>query len=96
MLKSFKELEQTLQSLEDRLGDRRTELDDVFLWLDKYLKSVFSSDERDKKGDALTVPLDAAFSIAITLFRIIDRGGSGLDDRMAEELTKIREKYLGA
>ena len=43
----------------------------------------------------LTVPLDAAFNIAIQLFRMIDAGGDGLDDKMAEELEKIRVKYLG-
>jgi hypothetical protein len=95
MLGSLKTLAQTIASMDDKIDDRRTELDDVFLWLDKYVKAVFLSTAVDKKGDDLTVPLDAAFNIAITLMKIIDRGASGLDDKMAEELTKIKERYLG-
>ncbi len=95
MFQSLRDLEATLGELERAIGEKRVELDDIFIWLNKYVRAVFSSGAKSKKGDELTVPLDAAFNIAIQLFRMIDAGGDGLDDKMAEELEKIRVKYLG-
>ena len=95
MLQSLRDLEATLGEFERAIGQKRVELDDIFIWLEKYVRAVFSSGARSKKADELTVPLDAAFNIAIQLFRMIDAGGDGLDDKMAEELEKIRVKYLG-
>ncbi|MCU0848013.1 MAG: hypothetical protein MUD12_09025 [Spirochaetes bacterium] len=95
MFKNLKLLEDTLVEFEDRMGDRVTAVDDVLIWLEKYVRSVFSSRTAAKKGDELAVPLDAAFNIAIQLFGMIDIGADGVDDRLAEELTKIKARYLG-
>jgi hypothetical protein len=95
MFQSLRDLEATLGEFERAIGERRVELDDIFLWLNKYVRSVFSSGARIKKGDELAVPLDAAFNIAIQLFKMIDTGAEGVDDTLAEELEKIRVKYLG-
>ncbi len=95
MFQSLRDLEATLGEFERAIGQNRVELDDIFIWLNKYVRAVFSSGAKSKKGDELTVPLDAAFNIAIQLFKLIDTGEDGLDDRMADELEKIRVKYLG-
>ncbi len=95
MFQSLRDLEATLGEFERAIGQNRVELDDIFIWLNKYVRAVFSSGAKSKKGDELTVPLDAAFNVAIQLFRLVDAGGDGLDDKMAEELEKIRVKYLG-
>lgn len=96
MFQSLRELETTLGEFERAIGEKRIEIDDLFIWLNKYVRAVFSSGSRVKKGDELTVPLDAAFNIAIRLFKMIDTGDEGLDDKLGEELEKIRVKYLGA
>ena len=95
MFQSLRDLETTLGEFERAIGEKRVELDDIFIWLNKYVRAVFSSGARSKKGDELTVPLDAAFNIAIQLFKMIDAGDDGLDDKLADELEKIRVKYLG-
>lgn len=96
MYQSLKSLESTLREFEDKIGDKRTAVDDVFIWLEKYVRSVFGNAGATKRGDDLIPPLDAVFSIAITLFELIDSGGDGVDDRMAEELKKIKAKYMGS
>ncbi|HSV97112.1 MAG TPA: hypothetical protein VLM75_09275 [Spirochaetota bacterium] len=94
MFQSLRDLEATLGEFERAIGQKRVEPDDIFIRLNKYVRAVFSSGVKSNKGDALTVPLDAAFNIAIRLFRMIDAGGEGLDDRMAEEFENIRAKNL--
>ncbi len=96
MTKSLEQLEKTIAELELRIGDRMLEVDDIFIWLEKYIRSVFSSKSASKKGEDLTLPLDAAFNISIQLFRMIDIAGDGVDDKLAEELLKIKTKYLGS
>ena len=68
----------------------------MLLWFDRYIRSVFSSNGESKKGDDLKVPMDAAFNIAIRLFSIIDSGSDGADDKLADDLRKIKIKYLGS
>ncbi len=95
MLQSLKTLAQTLQEFEGAIGDKRVDLDDIFIWLEKYVRTVFSSSAVTKRGDDLVVPLDTAFNIAIRLFQLIDSGSEGIDDRMADELQKIKTRYMG-
>jgi len=95
MLKSLETLDATITEMKDKIGGRFVEIDDIFLWLDRFIRNAFASDEKEKKGDDLMVPLDAAFNISIQLFGLIDKGNTGLDDKMVEELTKIKTKYLG-
>jgi len=96
MFGSLKTLEKTLEEFEEKIGDRRVSIDDVLIWLEKYVRSVFGSGSVTKRGDDLVLPLEAAFSIAITLFELIDTGAEGVDDRMSEELKKIKARYMGS
>jgi hypothetical protein len=95
MLTSLQNLDTAITELKDIIGSNFVEIDDVLIRLEKFIRTVFAGDSKDKKGDELMVPLDAVFSIAIDLFRMIDTGNTGLDDKMVEELTKIKTKYLG-
>jgi hypothetical protein len=95
MFQSLKTLEKTLYDLEKPIGLSAADIDEVLIWLEKYIRTVFSSGSLNKKGEELTVPLDAAFNIAIKLFSIIDKGSEGVDDKLSEELTKIKIRYLG-
>jgi len=96
MFQSLNVLEKTLQEFEEKIGDSRVSIDDVFIWLEKYVRSVFGSSAGTKRGDDLVLPLEAAFNIAITLFELVDTGTEGVDDRMAEELKKIKARYMGS
>lgn len=96
MTKNLRALENTIVELETQIGDQIIEIDDLFIWLEKYIRSVFISKSVKKKGEELTVPLDAAFNISIRLFQMIDSGEDGVDDKLAEELVKIKTKYLGS
>ncbi|HNV48348.1 MAG TPA: hypothetical protein PKJ16_14990 [Spirochaetota bacterium] len=95
MFSSYQLLGKTLDAVEARVSDRFEDLNSVFVLLDKYCTSVFASDAKEKKGEDLSVPLEAALNISITLLKMIDSGSTGPDDRIAEELTKIRDKYFG-
>jgi len=96
MFQSLKALAQTLKEYESKIGDKSVDFDDIFTWLDKYVRTVFQNSAATKRGDDLIVPLDAAFSIAIRLFELIDTGTEGIDERMADELKKIKARYMGS
>lgn len=95
MFQSLKALEKTLQEFQQNIGDKSVNMDDIFIWLEKYVRAVFDAATVTRRGDELIVPLEASFNIAITLFEMIDSGGEGVDDRMADELKKIKAKYMG-
>ncbi len=96
MFAQLKNLENTLRELEPVIGKRQVEIDNVFIWLDKYLRIVFGNQTIHLKGDEQRVALDAVLNISIQLFESIDTGDEGLDEKLAEQFRKIKEQYLGS
>jgi len=95
MLTAISKLEKTLIEFNDKINDKSLEIGDIIIWMDKYIRTVFENYPKEKKGDELKVALDTAFNISISLFKLIDSGETGIDDKLSEELGKIKVKYLG-
>jgi hypothetical protein len=95
MMQSLKELSETLAMYEEKLGDNRLVIDDILVRLNRIIRIIVEDPQIHRNGDSLSEALDAVFHISIELFRAIDSGERGLDDKMVIELSKIRTKYLG-
>lgn len=95
MLQSLKTLAQTLQEMEEAIGNGKLDLDEIFISLEKFIRTVYGNPAVNRKGDDFMVTLEAAFNISIKLFNLIDTGSEGIDDRMVEELKKIKARYMG-
>lgn len=75
--------------------ERKENFAHIFSWMAKYIEHVYSSANHDKSAAEMWVPLEASLNISIQLLKDIDRGHKGLDDQLADELQKIKERYLG-
>jgi len=95
MMTQIESLNSTIEEFKEVMGERYITVGDIIIWLEKYIRTTFSVDKKEKKGDDLMVPFDAAINISIALFNMIDRGNTGIDDQLVEELKKIKTKYLG-
>jgi len=95
MLQSLKTLAQTLKELEGAIGANSLDLGEIMISLEKFVRTVYGNPTVNRKGDDFMVSLEAAFNIAIKLFSLVDTGSEGIDDRMVEELKKIKARYMG-
>lgn len=91
----LQELEKALNENHDRIIEHSSDFNKIFLWLAGYIRTVSSSNDFNKKGEDLSVPLEKTLNIAIQLFSMIDKGNRGLDDKIAEDLKEIKNKYFG-
>jgi hypothetical protein len=85
----------TLKQMEEKIGTDRAEVAELINRLNRYITNAYEERVVSMSGEKYRTCLDDAFAISIALFRHIDTGTDGLDDKMAQELAKLRVKYLG-
>jgi len=90
-------IQKCLDTLEPSMTpEEREQISLVFVNLEKYLNTVFSVRQADRRGTDLSDALGSALNISTSLLRTIDSGITGLDDQLFEEFERIKVKYLGA
>lgn len=96
MKQELEELIEKLKENNEKIDrERKVNLGNIFSWMAKYIEHVYGNENHDKSAAEMWVPLEAALNISIQLLRDIDKGHKGLDDQLADELQKLKERYLG-
>jgi len=95
MTETLRNFIHTVEALESKYPSSHATLDKIILQLDRYSRSALTTTTLEKRGTALSVPIEATLKVAILMLESIDTGSSGLDDSLAKELRTTYEKYLG-
>lgn len=95
MTETVRSFLKTVEEIETRYPTAYLTLDKAVQQLDRYSRAALTSTAYEKRGSALSGPVDAALKISILLLEAIDSGTTGLDDSLAKELRGTYEKYLG-
>ncbi len=88
-------MDTVLQANAEAVDRNIVAVDVILTQLSRFFRTAFAATSSDKKGTEFTEPLDAALRIAITLMELLDKGTSGLDDKLAVEWRETYEKFLG-
>ncbi|HAP43450.1 MAG: hypothetical protein A2087_02015 [Spirochaetes bacterium GWD1_61_31] len=88
-------IDSTLQANNEAVARNIVGVDVILTQLERFFRCNFAVSSLEKKGKDLAEPLDAALRIAITMMEMVDKGSSGLDDKLAVELRQTYEKFLG-
>ncbi len=95
MLESQEELNACIEALGPQSPATQLEIDGILNNLSAFLKICVPNQVRERKGEDLARALECAFNVSIGLFRMVDSGETGLDDQLAQDLDKLKLRYLG-
>jgi hypothetical protein len=71
------------------------EMNAILISLERYVRITAGSRVSERKGAEFPIALESCFDVATRMFSMIDEGVTGFDDKMADELAKLKFKYLG-
>jgi len=95
MLTEVQRLQETLDGFGPLSPENTALAANILAQVERYFRTTFAEKAHEKRGTALSQPVDAALKTAILMLEGIDTGTSGLDDQLAKSLHEVYEKYLG-
>jgi len=95
MLGSLERLNLCMERLNSQAEARIVEVDGLLDNLCAFLDIILPQQTRERKGEDYVRALECAFNVAIGMFRAVDSGDEGLDDRVAKDLDGLKLRYLG-